>query len=185
MSSLEQMKSLPSEGQERLIERITLIRKKAKVVTYSAVYGVGAKKLARETGMSVQETSDLLDAYWKRNWAVKKVASQQYTKEVGGYTWLKNPVSGFYHELRYDKDRWSTLNQSTGVYIFDSWLARAAQRGYWGQAQFHDETLASVNSESQTREALKHAIAQLNKDLKLNVPFGIDVQSGQNYAGVH
>jgi hypothetical protein len=107
----------------------------------------------------------LLDAFWKLNWAIRKVAEQQFTKEVGGYTWLKNPVSGFWHELRYDKDRFSTLNQSTGVYIFDSWLARARLYGYMGQGQFHDETLASVPNESQTREQLKHAIEKLNQTL--------------------
>jgi hypothetical protein len=164
---------------------VTAIRKAYKVVNYSAVYGVGAPKLAREMGISKARAQELLDAYWKKNWAVRKIAAQQYTKEVGGYTWLKNPVSGFYHELRYDKDRFSTLNQSTGVYVFDSWLARAAQRGYWGQASFHDETLASVKSESQTREALKQSLAQLNKDLKCNVPFGIDIQVGQDYSETH
>lgn len=179
------MKTLPKDQQKQHYERIKAIRKAYKVVNYSAVYGVGAPKLAREMGISRARAQELLDAYWQKNWAVRKIAAQQYTKEVGGYTWLKNPVSGFYHELRYDKDRFSTLNQSTGVYVFDSWLARAAQQGYWGQASFHDETLASVTNESQTRESLKQALANLNKDLKLNVPFGIDTQVGQNYGDVH
>jgi DNA polymerase I-like protein with 3'-5' exonuclease and polymerase domains len=151
----------------------------------SAVYGVGAPKLAREMGISRKRAAELLEAYWKKNWAVKKIAEEQFTKEVGGYIWLKNPVSGFWHELRYDKDRFSTLNQSTGVYIFDSWLARARLYGYMGQGQFHDETLASVSNESQTREQLKHAIEKLNTDLKLNVAFAIDVKSGANYKDVH
>ena len=166
-------------------ERIKKVRKKAKVVTYSAVYGVGKQKLARETGMSAKEAGKLLDAYWKRNWAVKKVAQEQYTKEVNGTTWLKNPVSGFYHELRYEKDRWSTTNQSTAVYVFDSWLARAKLKGYMGQGQSHDETLASVPDESQAREALKQGIEMLNMDLKLNVDFGIDIQVGTNYSETH
>lgn len=185
MSTLGEMKSLPKGKQTELFGRLTEVRKKAKVVTYSAVYGVGKAKLARETGMSAKEAGNLLDAYWKRNWAVRKVAQEQFTKEVGGYTWLKNPVSGFWHELRYDKDRWSTTNQSTAVYIFDSWLARARVKGYNGQGQFHDETLASVADESQAREALKQGIEMLNRDLKLNVDFGIDVKSGQTYSDVH
>jgi hypothetical protein len=164
---------------------ITTIRKAYKVTNYSAVYGVGTPKLAREMGVSRKRAAELLEAYWKKNWAVRKIAEEQFTKEVGGYVWLKNPVSGFWHELRYDKDRFSTLNQSTGVYIFDSWLARARLYGYMGQGQFHDETLASVPNESQTREQLKHAIEKLNTDLKLNVAFAIDVKSGANYKDVH
>jgi DNA polymerase I-like protein with 3'-5' exonuclease and polymerase domains len=170
---------------EERFERLHKLRKKAKVVNYSSLYGVGAPKLAREMGVTRKEAQELLDAFWKLNWAIRKVAEQQFTKEVGGYTWVKNSVSGFWHELRYSKDTWSTINQSTGVYIFDSWLARARLYGYMGQGQFHDETLASVPNESQTREQLKHAIAKLNTDLKLNVAFAIDVKSGANYKDVH
>ena len=99
--------------------------------------------------------------------------------------WLKNPLSGFYYELRYDKDRFSTLNQGTGVYIFDSWLARCAKRGYMGQQQFHDETGASVKDTSQTREVMFQALESLNKDLKLHVCFGIEAKTGKNYAETH
>jgi DNA polymerase I-like protein with 3'-5' exonuclease and polymerase domains len=179
------MKSLSPERQKELFNRLSSVRKKAKVVTYSAVYGVGKQKLARETGMSVREAGNLLEAYWRRNWAVKKVAEQQYTKEVAGYTWLKNPISGFWHELRYDKDRWSTTNQSSGVYIMDSWLARARLLGYNGLHQYHDETGGSVKSEDETRKALQAAIERLNNDLKLNVDFSIDIKFGTNYAEVH
>jgi len=135
--------------------------------------------------MSRKEAAKVIEDYWKRNWAVRKVAQEQFTKEVGGYTWLKNPVSGFYHELRYDKDRWSTTNQSTAVYVFDSWLARARLKGYNGSFQAHDETLASVADESRSREALKYGLNKLNEDLHLNVAFGIDVKTGRDYHEVH
>jgi hypothetical protein len=162
------------------------VRKAYKPVNYGGIYGIGAPKLARETGWSVKVAREMLAGYWERNWAVKKIAEEQFTKEVGGYTWLKNPVSGFWHELRYEqRSLGAPMNQSTGVYIFDSWLARARLYGYMGQGQFHDETLASVPNESQTREQLKHAIEKLNADLKLNVAFAIDVKSGANYKDVH
>ena len=183
--NLQGMKSLSPEKQKELFNRLSSVRKKAKVVTYSAVYGVGKQKLSRETGMSVREAGALLDAYWKRNWAVKKVADQQYKKEVGKYQWVKNPVSGFWHELRYEKDTWSTVNQSTGVFIFDSWLARCRLYGYMGQMQFHDETGSSVADKSRTQRIMEAAVEKLNDDLTLNVTIGIDVKFGANYAEVH
>jgi len=199
---------LPPEQQKSEYERLKSIRKDYKPINYAAVYGAMPKRVSRETGMSQSKAKILLDTYWERNWAVKKVAQEQYTKEVGGYVWLKNPVSGFWYELRYDKDRFSTLNQGTGVYIFDSWLARARLKGYMGQASFHDETLASVADEarlkgymgqasfhdetlasvadeSRSREALKYGIEKLNQDLKLNVDFGIDTKVGKSYSDVH
>jgi len=50
----------------------------------SAVYGVGVPKLMRSTGMTRVRALSLLEAYWERNSAVKKVAKEQYVKEVGG-----------------------------------------------------------------------------------------------------
>lgn len=50
-----------------------------------------------------------------------------------------NPVSGFYYSLRYLKDVFSTLNQSTGVYIFDQWLLRVLMSGLNVPFQYHDE----------------------------------------------
>lgn len=160
-------------------------RKAYKPVNYGGVYGIGKAKLARETGWSQKVAADMLEQYWKRNWAVKEVAKEQFTKTVGNYTWLKNPLSDFYYELRYDKDRFSTLNQGTGVFIFDSWLVRARTKGYNGSGQFHDETLASVKDQTQQSEALKYGIERLNKDLTLNVQFGVDIKTGKNYAEVH
>ena len=67
-------------------------RTKYKVTNYSAVYGVGAAKLAREAGMSQGEAKALLEAYWERNWGVKKLAQDQYVKTLkDGSMYLKNP----------------------------------------------------------------------------------------------
>lgn len=163
------------------------LRKNYKVVNYSATYGVGAKKLSRTTGLSVVDSKKLLDAFWSRNHAIVEVAEGLNTKEVYGRTWLKNPVSGFYYSLRSDKDRFSTLNQSTGVFCFDSWVALCRQNGVKTIGQFHDEVIALVgNGEEQVvRGTMENAITKLNERLQLNVPLGIDVQFGINYAKIH
>jgi hypothetical protein len=96
-------------------------------------------------------------------------------------------VSGFWYELRYEKDRFSTLNQGTGVYIFDSWLYRCSLEGYWGNGQFHDETLgfSRVGERATTKDKLQRGIDKLNKDLSLNVTMAIDTKFGDSYAAVH
>jgi len=101
--------------------------------------------------------------------------------------WLKNPVSGFYYSLRYDKDRFSTLNQGLGVYIFDLWVANMRKLGVHPQAQVHDEVLFSVpkGQEKQTEELLKEAMRKVNETLKLNVTIGADAEFGESYAAVH
>jgi hypothetical protein len=92
---------------------VVSIRKQYKVVNYSAVYGVGPPKLARELKSSVTFAKQLLEGYWKRNWAVRKVAEDCVVKTVNGQKWLFNPVSKFWYSLRYEKDRFSTQHSST------------------------------------------------------------------------
>ena len=163
------------------------LRKNYKVVNYSATYGIGAAALARGTGMSKKASQTLLDAFWSRNWAIEKVASGAKTKEVLEGMWLKNPVSGFWHSLRSDKDRFSTLNQSTGVFCFDTWVALCRTNGIKCVGQFHDEVIALVErgKEGHVEKIMHDAAIKLNQKVKLNVPLGTDVQFGNTYADIH
>lgn len=163
------------------------LRKNYKVVNYSATYGIGAAKLARGTGMSVKEAKTLLDAFWSRNWSVEAVAKSLRVRELFGSMWLYNPVSNFWYALRSDKDRFSTLNQGTGVFCFDTWAALCRKNGIKTIGQFHDEIIALVEEGKQEEVAaiLHGAAAKLNEKVKLNVPLGCDAQFGKTYASIH
>jgi len=163
------------------------LRKNYKVVNYSATYGVGAAKLARETGMSKKEAQKLLDAFWSRNWSVQKVATTLRQRELFGGMWVQNPVSGFWYSLRSEKDRFSTLNQGTGVYCFDNWVKKCREKGIKTVGQFHDEIIALVKEGDQIETAMNMncSIQELNEQLKLNVDLGVDAQFGKTYAEIH
>ena len=163
------------------------LRKNYKVVNYSATYGVGAPKLARETGMSKSEAKKLLEAFWSRNWAIEKVASSLRVRELFNGMWLKNPVSGFWYSLRSDKDRFSTLNQSTGVYCFDSWVKECRGMGLETIGQFHDEiiVITKEGDEDKTENIMQMSMNNVNHEINLNVPLGTDVQFGKTYADIH
>ena len=166
---------------------IKALRKAYKVVNYSATYGVGAPKLARETGMPEREAKKLLTAFWQRNWAIEKIASTLRVRELFGTMWVQNPVSKFWYQLRSDKDRFSTLNQGTGVFCFDSWVAVCRANGVKTIGQFHDEIIAlvEIGKETETKNLLETAVGRLNTKLSLNVPLGTDVQFGNTYADIH
>jgi DNA polymerase I-like protein with 3'-5' exonuclease and polymerase domains len=185
--TLEEMKSLPGEEQKKIISHIRDVRKKAKVVTYSSLYGIREKKLARDLNCSVAFAKSLLDAFWKKNWAVQKVAEDCEVKHTGQSMWLKNPVSGFWYQLRAEKDRFSTLNQGTGVYCFDKWVYYVRKLGIKVSMQFHDEIgfYIQEGKEQVGKDHLQKAIQQTNDNLKLNVPLGVDVKLGKSYAEVH
>ena len=163
------------------------LRKAYKVVNYSATYGVGAPKLARETGMTQSDAKKLLDAFWQRNWAIQEVSGSLPVRELFDTMWLKNPVSNFWYQLRSDKDRFSTLNQGTGVFCFDTWVAICRKSGIQTIGQFHDEIIALVKEgeEQETKEVMEKAISCVNKKVQLNVDLGIDAQFGCTYAHIH
>jgi DNA polymerase I-like protein with 3'-5' exonuclease and polymerase domains len=181
------MKNLPKDQQEKLFKGLTAKRKKAKVVTYSATYGVGKAKLARSSGMTEAEAASLLESFWQLNWAVKQFASEQEVRTINRQMWVKNPVNNFWYSLRFEKDIFSTLNQGTGAYCFDQWVAYYLTKGLNIIGQFHDESINRivVGKEKEHEATLRWAIDKVNEKLKLNINLDIDVQFGKCYCDIH
>ena len=162
-------------------------RKKAKPVNYGGVYGQKPKGLARETGMPLGQAKKLYDIYWERNWSVEVIAAEQVVIKANGKRWLKNPVSGFLYNLRMDKDRFSTLNQGTGVYCFDMWVKEVRNSGMPIIGQMHDEIIGLVKLGCRDRVAsvINNAMIKTNNLLQLDRELGCDVQFDTTYAGIH
>lgn len=163
------------------------IRTEYKQANYSCIYGVGAAKLARTLKITRNQAQALIDAYWERNWAIRKLAEDTLIKHCNGSMWLFNPVSKFWYSLRNEKDIFSTLNQGTGVYCFDSWVEEILKVRKQLTGQFHDEIILEIKKGNQDkcRSLLKEAIARVNDRLKLNVQLDVDVQFGDRYSDIH
>lgn len=163
------------------------IRGKAKVVNFSGIYGAGPPKIALTTGMSLQEATLLHKIYWDRNKSVKQIASDAVTKVVRNQMWLFNPVSHFWYSLRQPKDKFSTLNQGTGVYCFDTNVRNIRNTGIKISLQYHDEIGFGFlkKDEELIKQKLNSAISETNAELTLNVPLGISIDVGDNYAEAH
>lgn len=175
------------ENDERF-KSIKSIRKPMKTTNYACQYNVGAKTLARNSGMTEREAGQLIDAYWKKNWAIKRVAKGQYVKTLkDGTMWLKNPINGFYYNLRYDKDRFSTLVQGSGDYVFNLWALFCRKTGIQLHLNYHDEWLTSVPDGQQdlVYEKAQDAMDKVNETLKLNKEIKMDAQGGYSYAECH
>ena len=164
------------------------LRKAYKVTNYSSTYGIKPLGLSRRGGFSVKEAGELLDAFWKRNWSLEAIAKDTKTKTTrDGQKWLYNPVSKFWYSLRHDKDKFSTLNQSTGVYCFDTWLEYCISLGLDSIGQFHDESifLVKCGDEPKTSVAVYSAMDKTNDRLKLNVTLSTTPEFGDNYSEIH
>tara|TARA_R110000803_G_scaffold8609_2_gene27587 strand:+ start:3099 stop:4940 length:1842 start_codon:yes stop_codon:yes gene_type:complete len=170
-------------------DELSLIRYNAKTANYASTYGAGATTIARQAGMSLREAKKLHKAYWERNWSLKTIANNVETKVVQGISWLYNPVSKLWYYLKADKDKFSTLNQGTGTFLFDMWVKEIRERQPKIKlvGQFHDEVILEVRKgyNKQVTKLLKDSVAGVNNTYKLNRDLDVDVDFSDNYAGVH
>ena len=174
-------------GDPEVQKELKGLRHQYKQANYSATYGVGAATLARSLNSTVGKAKDLLDTYWKRNWAIQKIIDDTVVKTVGREMWLYNPVSELWYSLRNKKDIFSTLNQGTGVYCFDTWLKYILSRRPQLTGQFHDEIILCIKegAEDKCRELIDWAISEVNKELNLNVTLGVSIDFGKRYSDIH
>lgn len=167
--------------------RVAALRKIYKGVNYACVYGAGGATVGRTAGVSTQEGEKLVESYWRRNWSVKEIANNTKIKVVNKDKWLYNPVSRLYYSLRADKDKFSTLNQSTGVWCFDYWVAACKRNGLCIIGQFHDEIIAlsKVGCRESVERSIKLSMEEVNETLKLNRSLDCSVQFGDRYSDIH
>lgn len=203
------------EGDDKdLYKEIKKKRSIAKVINFSSVYGSGVDKKAKLLKSTKEFAEKLHNTYWERNKAVKMVEKDRKIKviykdqtvkiynskdliemknqrafmDMVDTMWLLNPVSGFWQSLRFFKDIFSTLNQSTAVYVFDCYL-KEARKYFKVQYQVHDEWLTCYKKNKYTQEQvvkiLKKCITRVNDKLKLPIPMDISADFGVNYAECH
>ena len=178
-----------TEEQHKEFDRLDNIRGNAKTVNFGGVYGAGPAKMDETLKKGLAFTTKLHKVYWERNKAVKIVAENVHYKEVRGQLWLYNPVSKLWLNLRNTKDIFSVLNQSTGVYCFDTWVRILRKKGIKISLQYHDEIgfylPDSQQDKDNTRLLISNSVESLNNKIKLNVPLGVSAKYGNNYAETH
>lgn len=167
--------------------RIKGIRLKAKKTNFAAIYGAGIPKLSITAGMTINESTVFHTTYWTVNKGVKDVVSSTIWKTINLQKWLWNPVSQLWYSLKTEKDIFSTLNQSTGAYCFDTWVRYCRSFGYKLCMQYHDEHVGKIKKGEEERVGaiLRLSIDRANKELQLNVPLDISIDFGRSYADIH
>lgn len=166
---------------------MAMVRHAGKGTNYAATYGATGPTIARAAGVDEATGDKLFNAYWERNWALTAIADECIVKNSRGMKWLWNPVAKIWMWLKAEKDRFSTLNQSTGTYAFDRWVFHILKRRPQLTGQFHDEVILELkkgNREAMSK-VLKDAMADVNDELKLNRQLDCDIDFGDNYSQIH
>jgi len=170
------------------------VRPKGKATNYGCQYGAGAKNISRQAKVSFQVAELLHAAYWEANWSIKEIAASTEVKAACGEKWQRNTVNGIWYWLKAEKDRFSTLCQGTGSFVFDMWLEQVFvicqtrwKRDPQVHAQFHDEFILKCKSNLKDlwSEVVMTAIAQTNGLLGMRREMNCDVQFGVSYDQIH
>lgn len=177
----------PTQEQKDIFNKVKPLRNKSKTTNYGVTYGQGVNGLAKTLGIPKSEAKVLIDSYWERNWAIRAFADSCEVKNVGSQMWILNPVSRFWYTLRSDKDRFATVNSSTAVYVFDTWVKHIKNFGAKVQYQCHDEHVFSVKKDKTelAKEMLIEAIRLTNEELQLEVTVSMGTAAGNNYGEIH
>lgn len=186
---VQRLHDLPKEEKYKKMQELKNQRTKGKTTNYSCKYKVGAKTLSRTLGVDVATAQNLIDSYWEVHFAVKTAAERFKTKKVGDETWIYNPVSRFWYYLRNDKDKFSVVNSSASVYLFNLWVLFVTKRVGFPITQTHDDLMLRVEDKEETvKEVMNQvrlAIEDVNKYVKLNVKIDCEVQSGYKFSDTH
>ena len=168
-------------------EEVVRMRHIYKGGNYACTYGAGIATLKRQLDVSEHGAKRIHKAYWKRNWSLKEIAKNVGVRNIGKTIWLWNPVAKIYYHLKTDKDKFSTLNQGTGTFCFDMWVAYIIQERPQLTAQFHDEVILELNETKQNdiKELLNKSIQKVNKLLHLNRELECDIKFAKDYSEIH
>ncbi len=169
------------------MNKLKVARSRGKTCNYASLYNVGSETLARNLEITKAEGQGLIDAYWKIHFAVKEVAKSYTTKKIENETWVWNPISKFWYNVRNLKDLYSVVNQSSAVYCFNMWVYNCTQKGIWPVTQSHDDQAYVVDEHlvEETQEIIKEAMEKVNRQLKLNVRLDCETQVGNSVAETH
>lgn len=196
-SLTEEEKKALTDEEKALLEVIKKKRGTSKSANFAMTYNAFPQKIAETAKISMLLAQKLFDIYWTRNWAIEEIAKNCVVKTVRNQKWLQNPLSGFWLYLKDEKDRFSTLNQNSGVYVFDRWLYRIKKKldeynknleeKVYICMQYHDEKLSYFKKEHKdaVQNILLTSMAETNKELGLNVEINISIDWGKNYAECH
>lgn len=197
----EELKNLLELGKiekKSKVDEFYGIRAKGKSSNYALQYNAFPKTIARTAKIPLKVATDLFDAYKRLNWSIDVIAKSHETKKTSFGTFQKNKFNNMWYYLKNPNDSFSTGVQGSSSYVFDLWLANIfklrdsgkydfGERGISLVGQTHDDCVLEHEKgyEKQAKALLEEAVGLVNKMMKVELPFSIDVQSGTDFSQIH
>lgn len=176
------------------------LRARAKTINFGVIYGMGSQRLAAQTGMSVKEAGEFIEAYFRTFSGVKEFIDRtlENAREQGYVTTLlgrrryigeldsahprvaaaarnvavNTPIQGSAADLI--KLAMIRLHRKLGEQRRESRMIM----------QVHDELVLEV-PETELEEVMPLVVATMEGALEISVPLVVDVGTGKNWLEAH
>ncbi|AFY70135.1 DNA polymerase I [Thalassoporum mexicanum PCC 7367] len=169
-------------------------RRLAKIINYGVIYGMGARKFNRETGVSVKEAQQFIDAFYQRYAKIFEYMQTAETEaEAKGYVTTVAGRRRYFRDLKrmngYRKaallrSAVNTPIQGTSADIIKIAMVSLHElmQAYEARLllQVHDELVFEV-PEAELDELLPLIKSTMESALPLSVPLVVDVHVGKNW----
>ncbi|MCA8964263.1 MAG: DNA polymerase I [Planctomycetes bacterium] len=176
------------------------LRNQAKVINYGLMYGMGASRLAKETGMRPPEAKKFIERYFQALPGVKRyldesLASAQRDKEARTMFGRRRPLgeidsTNAMQRIAAENMAVNTPIQGAAADIVKRAMlavhARLAERGLQAKLllQVHDELVLDV-PEDELTEVRRLVVDAMAGAAELKVPLEVSVGSGANWLLAH
>lgn len=179
-------------------------RRSAKTINFGLIYGMGARKLAQELGISLAEAKDFMERYFARFSHIKEFydSVEQQAREQGFVTTLagrRRPLPDMMSQSAQsralaERQAVNTLIQGSAADVIKLAMLSvdgdAALRGLSARLllQVHDELVLEVPADN--AQAVGVRVAELMTgstaaDIQLTVPLAVDWGYGANWGCAH
>lgn len=172
------------------------IRSRAKAINFGLIYGMGPRRLARETGITMEEATEFIERYFQRFPGVRQYTEQTLheARFVGGVRTMLGRWRPLPDMTAHDRGRQQAAERvavNTPIQGSAADLMKVAMlkvydllKGYHNDAymllQVHDELVLEVKSE--LAEELGNSVANaMEEAVPLSVPVKVDVGWGSNW----
>ncbi len=176
------------------------LRNQAKVINYGLMYGMGASRLAKETGMRPPEAKKFIERYFQALPGVKRyldesLASAQKDKEARTMFGRRRPLGDIdstnaMQRIAAENMAVNTPIQGAAADIVKRAMlavhARLCERGLQARLllQVHDELVLDV-PEDELTEVQRLVVDAMTGAAELKVPLEVSVGSGANWLVAH
>ncbi len=172
------------------------LRSRAKVINFGVIYGMGPQRLARETGMSIDEAERFLQSYFERYWGVHEYLERQKSevartgeaRTILGRRRLVPDIRSSNRGLRAAAERVAVNTPVQGsaadmikvaMLNVDSWLRK---HGLTARMilQVHDEIVVEA-PDRELADVTGIVREQMESALRLKVPVVVDTWAGKSW----